>query len=308
MTAFEAVLGIDGQPITSDRREEWLAARRMGIGASDAWRLLAEPYALWALKSGLIEDDDLSDVECVKWGSLLEPVVLRELGARAGECASISGELYRSTAYPFALATLDGWTTHATVNEDNLCPVECKTGGAWFADEWADGAPPRYRLQCQWQMLVTGAPRVLLGCLLGGQRLVWSWIERDEATIEALVEAGAEMWRRIQENDPPTADGSDATAKALARVFPKDDGETVALSGALIEASDELDALKATIKAAEVREKELEALIKSAIGGASAGVLADGSGWTWKTQSRAECVVKASTFRVLRRTKNKGGK
>jgi len=187
-------------------------------------------------------------------------------------------------------------------------PIECKPSGAWFADEWADGAPPRYRLQCQWQMLVTGAPRVLLGCLLGGQRLVWSWIERDEGTIAALADVGAEMWRRIQENDPPPADGSEATARALARVFPKDDGETVALPGALIEASDELDALKATIKAAEAREKELEALIKSAIGGASAGVLADGSGWTWKEQGRAETVQAACRFRVLRRTKNKGGK
>ena len=72
--------------------------------------------------------------------------------------------------------------------------------------------------------------------------------------------------------------------------------------------SAELDAIKAQIKALEVREKAAENAVKAALGGAAVGVLADGSGWTWKTQSRAECVVKASTFRVLRRTQPKGGK
>lgn len=296
---FVPVLDGVGQPITSSMREGWLAARATGIGASDAWRLLSEPYHLWALKSGLVEDEDLSDVERVHWGNLLEDVVILETGRRAGVVPCNSGELLRSTVHPFALATLDGWT-------DDGCPIEAKTAGAWLADEWADGAPPKYRIQCQWQMLVTGAPRVLLGCLLGGQRLVWSWIERDEATIAALADAGREMWRRVEENDPPPCDGSEASARALAKVYPKDDGETVVLPGALIEVSDELDAVKAQIKAAEARADALEAQIKAAIGSASVGLLIDGSGWSWKAQTRAEYVVKASTFRKLLRKKAKG--
>ncbi len=300
---FVPVLDGLGQPIASSSRVEWLAARATGIGASDAWRLLSEPYHLWALKSGVVEDEDLSDVERVQWGHLLEHVVIEQTAARAGVVAWHSGELYRSTAHPFALATLDGWASHITVDADNMCPVEAKTAGAWLADEWADGAPPKYRIQCQWQMLVTGAPRVLLGCLLGGQRLVWSWIERDEATVTALADAGREMWRRVVESDPPPCDGSEASARALAKVYPRDNGEAVVLPGELIGVSDELDDVKATIKAAKGRAAVLEAQIQSAIGGASVGLLIDGSGWTWKTQTRVEHVVQASTFRVLRRTK-----
>lgn len=308
--AFAPVLDADGQPITSERRPEWLAARKTGIGASDAWRLVSEPWALWAQKSGLVEEDDLGDLEFVRWGNLLEPVVLRELGERAGVIAAVSGRLYRSTVHAWALATLDGeaFTRFDDATGVVTFPVECKTGGAWFADEWADGAPPRYRLQCQWQMLVTGAPRVLLGCLLGGQRLVWSWIERDEGTIAALAEAGADMWRRVQENDPPPADGSEATSKALAKAYRTDDGDSVALPGELIEVSAELDAIKAQIKALEVREKAAENRVKAAMGGAAVGVLADGSGWTWKTQNRSGHVVRASTPRVLLRKQPKGDK
>jgi predicted phage-related endonuclease len=310
VSACEVVVDGNGEQISSANREAWLAARTTGIGASDAWRLVSEPYALWALKSGLIEDEDLSDVERVQWGNLLESTVIAETCRRAGAIGISSGTLYRSTAYPFALATLDGRGVEIRGGDDSAdihpwFPIEAKTGSAWLADEWADGAPPKYRIQCQWQMLVTGAPRVLLGCLLGGQRLVWSWIERDEATIAALADAGREMWRRVVENDPPPCDGSEASARALAKVYPKDDGETIVLPGSLIEASDELDAVKAQIKAAEAREKVLEAQIKAAIGGASRGLLIDGSGWTWKAQTRAEHVVKASTFRVLRRTKAK---
>lgn len=289
-----------GELVHSTARDSWLAARRTGIGASDAWRLFAEPYALWADKSGLVEDADLSDVERIQWGNLLEPVVLAELGRRASVVVEGSGYLFRSRAHPWAMTTLDG-----VARVGDGLPVECKTASAWLAEEWADGAPPRYRWQVQHQMLVTGAPRALLGCLLGGQRLVWSWVERDESMIATLTVTGAEMWRRIVEGDAPPADGSAASSRALAARHPTDDGATVVLPGTLVDVGAELDALAIQRAAIVAREDELKAAVKQAIGGATRGVLVDGSGWTWKAQSKAEHVVKASTSRVLRRTRSK---
>lgn len=290
---------------TSDDRQAWLDARMTGLGASDAWRLFDAPYALWASKSGHVPDEDLSGVEVVQWGVLLEGVVLAELLRRAGVGGAASGVMYRSDAHPWALATLDGWCVGA---DGETCAVEVKTAGAHHAPEWEDGAPPRYRWQVQHQMLVTGTRRALLGCLLGGQRLVWSWVERDEAMQSALVAAGAEMWRRICDDDAPPADGSSATTRALGLVYPTDDGETVALDGDLIDVGAELDAIALESKALDARKDAATNRVKAALGTSARGVLADGSGWTWTTQERAEHVVKASTSRVLRRTKSKSDK
>jgi hypothetical protein len=60
---------------------------------------------------------------------------------------------------------------------------------------------------------------------------------------------------------------------------------------------------KEDIKEAEARKLAAENLIKAAIGEASFGDLPDGARYSWKQQSRKECVVAASTFRVLRRGK-----
>jgi hypothetical protein len=56
----------------------------------------------------------------------------------------------------------------------------------------------------------------------------------------------------------------------------------------------------------EIRARENA--LKAAIGDATMGVLADGSGWSWKTQRRVDpprMEERVTEFRVLRRMKGK---
>lgn len=287
---------------------DWLALRKTGIGASEMSVLLGvNPWKseieLWGEKTGRVEAPDLSDVESVRWGQLLEPVVLEEYRRRADRAVRASGELLRSCAHPWALATLDGETCGR--EDAGWWPLEAKTTSAFRADDWEDGPPEMYRVQVHHQMLVTGAPRATIVCLLGGQRMVWQDIERDEQLVRKIVARGSEFWARVQSGEPPSPDGSASAKRALAGLYPEDDGATVELPDELDPVVEELLELKARGKDIEARITAAENRIKAAIGDAQRGVLPSGMAVSWKLQHRDEHVVKASSFRVLRTHKPK---
>jgi putative phage-type endonuclease len=283
----------------SSRVDEWLALRRTGIGASEAHRLWSSPYALWCEKSGLVEPEDLGGVEAVEWGHHLEPVVARVAAARMGRAHVLAGDLLRSTSEPWAVCTLDAWVSES----GDRWPLEIKTASAYKADDWKEGPPPQYAWQLQQQMLVTGAARATIACLLGGQRLVWCDVDRDDGMIRTLVKAGAEMWRRVQENDPPDADGSEATARALKQRYPRhEDGVVLTLDEDAMRIAESLDAAKAARSELDDAIARDEARIKALLGTAEKAVLPDGSGFSFKASERAGYTVAPTTVRTLRRT------
>ena len=79
----------------ADDREDWLAKRRTGIGASEAWRLFSEPYALWAEKSGLVVPENIDDDERVKWGRRAEPIIIDAFREETGLAAAREGGTHR---------------------------------------------------------------------------------------------------------------------------------------------------------------------------------------------------------------------
>lgn len=283
----------------SDDVERWLSARREGLGASEAWRLFSEPYALWCEKSGLVEPEDLDTVEAVEWGRELEQKILAGFVRRSGIPTEHSGFLLRSREWPWMLATLDGEARDGGI----VVPVEAKLVREFRADEWADGAPPKYQWQVCQQLAVTGAPHGYIAALLGGVRLVWERIDRDEGMIRTLVKAGAEMWRRVLEDDAPDADGSEATARAIRLRYPRhDEGVVLTLDDELVSVAAALDASKAARSALDGRISQDEARIKSVMGTAERAVLPDGSGFSFKATERAGYQVAPTTVRTLRRT------
>lgn len=282
---------------------DWHSERTHGIGASEAACLIGEnPWKstiqLYAEKVGALPPPDLSDNEAVFWGTRLESVVRDVYGERTRRYIDEGGILLRSTVYPWALATLDGWTSDSELGP--YWPLEVKTTGAARGDDWLDGPPRHYVVQVHWQMLVTGAPKATVACLIGGQRLVWADVERDEMLIRKLVRAGEDFWRRVQEHDAPAPDGTQSAAKTLGALYPDHQDEIVILGGDLLDVADELELLKGSVKKCESRKVELENQIKAALGPALRGVLPDGRAFEWATEDRAEYTVKASKRRVLR--------
>jgi putative phage-type endonuclease len=287
----------------ADDQAEWHRQRKTGIGASEAAVLLGAspwkaPLQLYAEKTGTVEPPDLSDSELVYWGTRLEGVVVEVYAERSARFVDKGGLLLRSTRYPWALATLDAWT--ATAELGPYWPLEIKTTGAHKGEEWVDGPPELYRLQVAWQMLVTGCERATIACLIGGQKLVWCDVERDDVLERKLIHHGEAFWRRVRALEPPAPDGSESSKRALHDMYPRDTGEALVLPAVLIDVADELEDCKAQEKAIAVRKTEAENTLKLALGAATRGALPDGTVLEWKAQTRKAHAVAETTSRVLR--------
>jgi putative phage-type endonuclease len=293
----------------TDNHDEWLAVRGSGIGASEIGAVLglpgiahrSSPLKVYCEKTGAVEPNDLSDVEAIEWGHTMEPVIAERYAARTGRPALTgrSGryQVLRSKEHPWATCSLDFWTRADAMAPFH--PLEIKKVSAFLAEDWLNGTPDYYHAQVQQQILVTGAAMATSACCIGGSRLAWCDVPRDEEMIRKIIYHGSRMWQRIQDRDPPEPDGSEATRKTLHRLFDQDDGSTVVLPAVLEPTVYEWRDVKAQIKALEEREKLLANQIKATLGDAQQGVFPAGGRVSWKTQQVREHTVKAGTKRPL---------
>jgi putative phage-type endonuclease len=308
----------DGGPIelgSSTDRERWLQLRRSGVGASEIAAVLGEsPWLsateLYAMKVGASQGDpDLDEAEHIYWGNQLEGAILAGYQDRTGRPVTRRSALLRSVEHPWALCTLDGETGEP--GSVPSWPLEIKNIGLAKAHEWEDGPPRHYILQLHQQMLVTGAEKATAAALIGGQRLVWCDVERDEIEIRRIKRAGAIFWEQcVEAGVCPKPDGSDSASRGLAALYRErpHPESFVQLGGDVLELDDELCGLKEARRAIDKRVAEIENLIKAAIGSAELGVLPSGTRYSWKQQTRAAHAVDESTFRVLRRHASKSEK
>lgn len=175
----------------SDDREAWLEARRSGLGASEIAGVLEE--SPWSSPLSVYQDkvapEPDEDQERLFWGRHLEQRIGEGYAIRTGRRFKPAGRLLRSVAHPWALATLDGWTS-----EDGATwwPCEIKNVNEYMVEHWQNGPPRHVYLQAQHQMLVTGYDRVTVVGLLGGCQLAWADIERDEVCESCEGELEAE--------------------------------------------------------------------------------------------------------------------
>ncbi len=80
----------------------------MGIGGSDEYKIKTSPTELWQQKTGAVPPKDLSDIDAVKWGTLLEEVILRELSRVLDKKIRMMSRTIRSKEDPIFQAHLDG--------------------------------------------------------------------------------------------------------------------------------------------------------------------------------------------------------
>lgn len=290
----------------TDDEPEWLSARFAGIGASEIGAVVgmdhrSSPLKLFLEKTGALEPEDLSDIEAIRWGHRMEPVIADEFRERTGRVVLRGRKgrfcVLRSKAHPWALASLDFWTG-PVVND--TWPLEIKNANAFRAEDWLNGTPDYHVAQLAQQMLVTGARRATSAVCIGGNQLAWCDVERDETLIRKLIFHGSAFWNRVQRKDPPPPDGSDATTEALKRLYRQDDGRVVVLPAVLEDVVYEWRRLKEENSASEKKIKLLENQLKATIGEAQRAIISStGDQLSWKTQHVKEHTVKAGTKRPL---------
>jgi putative phage-type endonuclease len=266
---------------------QWYARRRRGLGASEIATILhitpyadASEFALWQSKiTG--GGGDWHQSEKMRWGNLLENVVVDETARRLG--VTVTGRQVEAEHpdHPWAIAILD-----ATYEEPERAGglIEVKTTG----DRKWDEVPPHYEVQVQWQLEVRGADDAWVGCLHAGQRLSLWHVERDRELGAALLRIGGAWWRRhVLGGEPPALDASPATAAALNRRYPAVPELTADLT-AHRDLVRDLHELRAAQRVLKGQAAAVENQLRAALGSAEAGQVDGETVITWREHTRRE--------------------
>jgi putative phage-type endonuclease len=298
-----------------DTEAEWLAARRRGIGASEAAAVLGlskflSPMDVWSDKVGLAEPR--AELERMKWGKRLQRPIAEGYAEETRRTLIDPGPytLLRSVRYPWLVASPD-YLLAPTTDRPGRGTLDVKNSSVFMRQDWADEPPLVYQIQVQQQLLVTGLTWGVLAALLGGQELVYTDLAVHDGARAWLLEDLDRFWRLVQAETPPAIlDGSAQTTAALRALFPKPEpGQTVVLPPEALEWDRVIQEGEASIDALEGAVNAAKNQLRAAIGAAEAGVLAGGVLWTHKHQTRKGYtkVVEPWEGRILRRSLPKGG-
>lgn len=259
-------------PVPTDTREEWLKARRQGIGGSDVAPILGlGKHGRTALSVWLEKTSDVDDTvgEAGEWGNRIEPLLAAKW-AELHPTYWISPEspgLLQNPDDPWMLATPDRLVIpHASIDTDPLHVWEGKTASHWLAGEWADlGMPDAYQLQVQWYLEVLDANVAHVSVLIGGQRYEERYLPRERELGAMLRHELGQWWQKhvvdgVMPDADPKHDGP--LLNALWRHLDTDPIELDHLADVV----DDLRAVRRTIADLEAQEQHLIATLKAAMG------------------------------------------
>lgn len=264
-------------PASADRTA-WLAARRHGVGASDASAVLglspwSSPYEKWMEKRGLLPEQP--DNDAMRWGRLLEAVIADEWSAQTGIAIRRAG-LLAAADRPWQLATVDRLAACGGL-------VEVKTLSWRAAGEWADGQTPDHaEAQSQHQMAVTGRGHVHVVGLQDGRTWLERTVVRDDTLIADLTAIEADFWQSVVDGVEPPVDGAPSTTAVLAARWPALVEKRVELGVDLERLLHDRDVAIAERDAAAAQVEQLDNRIKALLGEATVGTVDDVERVTWR--------------------------
>lgn len=305
--------GVETWSITD--RAAWLARRQKDVTASAAGALLGvhdylTPYALWALKSGLIQEDPEESPVMVR-GRLLEPVALRLLQEQRPDWQVWTPGAYwrdpavRLGATPDALAIDPARPGHGVIQVKTVEPSVFRR--KWRAEDGAVEPPVWIAVQAMVEAHLTGASWVAVVAMRVGFGLDLDVIDipLHAGLIERIEREVAAFWRGVETGTPPAADyGRDGAA--LAALNEPDDALPpldLTRDNRILELIAERDVAKRILDDATATKAKIDAEIVEKLAGHTVALLGDGRKITRKLQHRREHVVAASTYPVLRISK-----
>jgi putative phage-type endonuclease len=200
--------------------EEQLLWRSKGIGGSDAAAISgANPYKskveVFLEKVGGVPEK--MDNETMRMGRSLKDFIAKEFMDRTNHRTFRRHAIFQHSRHKFMLATIDRWIVH------QHCGLLCKNTSEYMKDEWdGDEVPERIKLQCQHYMAVTDAKQWFVAVLIGGNKLKWAQLQRDNGIINELIEREQDFWEKhVLANKQPAYDGSIGSGDLLNRLYPQ---------------------------------------------------------------------------------------
>lgn len=208
----------------------WLAARKKGIGGSDAAAVAGlnpyeSPLSVYYNKLG--ETPDKESTEAMRQGTDLEEYVAQRFTEATGKKVKRCNYILRSRTHPFMIADID----RVIVGEDAL--LECKTtlNRDGYTFEGTD-FPQYWFCQCMHYFATIGVKKIYIAVLAYGRGFHIIELNRDDykEDIAALIALEGVFWNdNVLKGVPPAVDGNEATSTALTAIYPKDNGESVDL-------------------------------------------------------------------------------
>jgi putative phage-type endonuclease len=256
-------------------RESWLAERRTGLGASDAAAACSmsrwmTPLHLYLNKIGAWSPDE---TKAMRWGLKLEDAVAAAYEETTGVKLVNTALTYRSDVHPWLYATPDRF------DAEHSFLVELKTARTreGWGEEGTDEVPVEYVLQATHQMLVLDVSRVDIAALFGGSEFAIYRVLRSEQLVGHLLAVLREMWRRVEERQPPEPDWTHPDVPRLLDLLnrPRPD-VSVELGWDCLVLAQQYQDLGQTIKELERGRDEAKARVIDAMGDAEVGLLPDG--------------------------------
>lgn len=251
-------------------RDEWLDARRAGIGGSDVGAIMGfnqykSAYQVFLEKTGQYHEE--VDNEAVYFGNALEDFVAQEFAKRTGKKVRRLNKMLVHPEYDFMLANLD----RVVVGERAV--LECKTASEYVKEAWdGEEIPASYLCQVHHYLAVTGFEKAYIAVLVGGNKFIWKEIERDEEFIQILIDREKDFWENhVLKDEAPPVDGSDATNDLIKKMYPQDDGTAIMLTKDDDVLLDAIDSISSEIKALEQQKKEYENQLKLKLENATEG-------------------------------------
>jgi len=253
--------------------------RNKALWSNDARRFVeGRAGEVYAEKLGLKELDDLSQVEHVQMGLVMQEPIMREFARR-------NDIRFKDADYALYHPKHQWLASHFDyISEDSKTLYEVKNLGVAqrkkFGQDGSEHISVGYRAQCLHEASVHGIEKVVLVAMFGGQEICHYPQTFNADLIDLHIREMAEFWAKIQTRtfDPDTM--GDA-AKLVYRV---DDGQTKTATQHLESLALKLSAVKAQIKEMETAEDELIAAIQGYMQEAATLASPDGTVLaTWKT-------------------------
>lgn len=247
-------------------RDEWLAARRLGIGGSDISTVAgvnqySSLYKLWLDKTGRLPE--VPQTHRMRMGHLLEPIVAELFTETTGIPVRRAG-LMRHRLNEWMQVSVDRLAA-----DGGICEYKTTNWRTNDAEVWQDGEVPDHaEIQSQWGLAVTGRTHAHAMVLIDGNDVLHRVIPRDDQLIETLVEMGERFWfGHVLADQEPEIDGSEATGTALRRRYSTTDPDsTTTATVTALDIFDEWRAGKAKEQAGKSAAAAAENKLRGLIG------------------------------------------
>jgi putative phage-type endonuclease len=282
-------------------KDEWLELRSRNINSTEVAGLFGlSPYItefeLWFHKAEK-SSREIEDNERMQWGRMLESVIAQKFADDNG----LSGSVHPVDVYLEKPMLRVGSSFDFFVGEDGILEIK-NVDGLVFRNNWEDGRPPIHiQIQVQHQLWVSDRSFAWVVALVGGNRLVSSYIKRNDAMIKKLEIACARFWDSVDNNTPPAPNFEVDSDFIIQQYNQVSDGEVIGSTEEIDDLAQEYMEASRQIKQFEKKKQEAKAKILMLINDAHQVL---GNGYKISAGMTKESVVKeyirkpTRTFRV----------